>query len=267
MASRLLFLERDTRRPVAISNESTPATATDAPRNCDDPAPGGIGTVADHGPPLAVSKSRLVAGLNSEESSSVVRPVVSICLAAYNGAKHLPECVESILAQTHSDFELVIVDDCSPDDSAEIAKRYARLDSRVKVFVNDSNLGLVGNWNGSVSLSHGEWIKFVFQDDLIRPECLRRMLAVAASSKMPIVSFARDFIFEPGTTAETRQVYLDHQALIRTTYRDSDRWSAQGRSGLATNQAEPTRRAHRGPPTSGCLRSVRPIQPSSGVML
>jgi len=72
---------------------------------------------------------------------------VGICLPTYNGAKHLPECVESILAQTHSDFELVIVGDCSPDDSAEIAKRYARLDSRVKVFVNDSNLGLVGNWN------------------------------------------------------------------------------------------------------------------------
>jgi len=146
---------------------------------------------------------------------------VGICLPTYNGAKHLPECIESILAQTHSDFEPVTVDDCPPDDSAEIAKRYARLDSRVKVFVNDSNLGLVGNWNRSVSLSHGEWIKFVFQDDLIRPECLRRLLAVAASSKMPIVSCARDFIFEPGTTAETRQVYLDHQALIRTTYRRS----------------------------------------------
>src|SRR5262245_38417782 len=88
MASRLLFLERDTRRPVAISNESTPATATDAPSNCDDPAPGGIGTVADHGPPLAVSKSRLVAGLNSE-ASSIARPVVSICLPTYNGAKYL----------------------------------------------------------------------------------------------------------------------------------------------------------------------------------
>ena len=156
-----------------------------------------------------------------------MRPTVSICLPAYNGAKYLPECVDSILAQTHSDFELVIVDDGSTDDSAEIAKSYARLDSRVRVFVNDRNLGLVGNWNRSVSLAHGEWIKFVFQDDRISPECLRRMLAEAISAKMPIVSCARDFIFEPGTTAETRQFYLDHQSQVRSTYRDSDRWSAE----------------------------------------
>ena len=156
-----------------------------------------------------------------------MRPTVSVCLPTYNGGKHLPECVDSILGQTHADFELVIVDDSSTDDSVEIAKSYARLDSRVRVFVNDSNLGLVGNWNRSVSLSRGEWIKFVFQDDRISPDCLRRMLAVAASSNMPIVSCARDFIFEPGTTEETRQFYLDHQVQIKTTYRDSDRWSAQ----------------------------------------
>ena len=156
-----------------------------------------------------------------------MKPTVSICLPTYNGGKHLRESVDSILGQTHPDFELVIVDDCSTDDSIDIAESYGRLDSRVRVVVNDRNLGLVENWNRSVFLSHGEWIKFVFQDDRISPDCLRRMLAVATSSKMPIVSCARDFIFEPGTSAETRQFYLDHQAQIRTSYRNSDRWSAQ----------------------------------------
>src|SRR5262247_1520464 len=65
------------------------------------------------------------------------------------------------------------------------------------------------------------------------------MLAVAVSSKMPIVSCARDFIFEPGTTAETRQFYLDNQAQIRTTYRDSDRWSAQEVAELALRRISP----------------------------
>ena len=193
MASRLLFLERDTRRPVAISNESTPATATDAPRDCDDPAPGGIGTVADHGPPLAVSKSRLVAGLNSEGSSSVVRPVVGICLPTYNGAKHLPECVESILAQTHSEFELVIVDDCSPDDSAEIAKRYARLDSRVKVFVNDSNLGLVGNWNRSVSPVMTQTAARRYRSEVLAFHPVYGELRRVAASCRPPVQLSREF--------------------------------------------------------------------------
>src|SRR5215831_8440452 len=65
------------------------------------------------------------------------------------------------------------------------------------------------------------------------------MLAVAAGSKMPIVSCARDFIFEPGTTAETRQVYLNHQAQIRTTYRDPDRWSAQEVAEVALRRIRP----------------------------
>src|SRR5499426_1445301 len=65
------------------------------------------------------------------------------------------------------------------------------------------------------------------------------MLAVAVSSKMPIVSCARDFIFEPGTTAETRQFYLDNQAQIRTTYRDSDRWSAQEVAEMALRRISP----------------------------
>src|SRR5215831_11679582 len=156
-----------------------------------------------------------------------MRPIVSICIPTYNGAKYLSECVDSVLAQTHSDFEVIIVDNCSGDDSVEIANGNARRDSRVRVFVNDANRGLVGNFNRSVSLAGGEWIKFVCADDLIRPECLRRMLTVAAASKVPIVSCARDFIFEPGTAEETRQFYLDHQVQIKTTYRDSDRWSAQ----------------------------------------
>ena len=154
-----------------------------------------------------------------------MRPAVSICIPTFNGAKYLRECVDSVLAQTHPDFEVLIVDDCSSDDSVAIAEDYARRDSRVRVSVNDRNLGLVGNWNQSVFLSRGEWIKFVFQDDVIRPECLRHMLAVAATG-VPMVSCARDFIFEPGTSEDTRHFYLDHQAQIRATYRDSERWSA-----------------------------------------
>jgi len=56
--------------------------------------------------------------------------MVSICIPTYNGAKYLPECVDSVLAQTHSDCEVLIVDDCSSDDTLEIANGYARHDSR-----------------------------------------------------------------------------------------------------------------------------------------
>ena len=160
-------------------------------------------------------------------ASSKMRPTVSVCIPTYNGAEYLADCIDSVLAQTHSDLELLIVDDCSSDDSVEIAHGYARRDSRVRISVNSTNLGLGGNWNRSVHLSRGEWIKFVFQDDLISPECLRRMLAAAATSKVPMVSCARDFIFESGTKEDTRQFYLNHQAQITAAYRDSNQWSAQ----------------------------------------
>ncbi len=156
-----------------------------------------------------------------------MKPTVSICIPTYNGSAYLPECLDSALSQTYSDFELLIIDDCSSDDSVEIANTYAGRDSRIQVLVNDHNLGLVGNWNRSVQLSRGEWVKFVFQDDLVLPECLRRMLSVATSFGTPIVSCARDFIFEPNTPEENRQNYLNQQAQIQASFRDSNQWSAQ----------------------------------------
>src|SRR5438552_8302595 len=122
-----------------------------------------------------------------------MRPQVSVCIPTYNGAAYLTDCLDSVVSQTYSSFEVLVVDDCSADASAEIARTYARRDSRIRVFVNETNLGLVGNWNRCVQLARNEWIKFVFQDDLIRPECLERMLAVAVESGKPIVSCAREF--------------------------------------------------------------------------
>jgi hypothetical protein len=65
-------------------------------------------------------------------------------------------------------------------------------------------LGLVGNWNRCVQLSQGEWVKFVFWDDIILPDCLTEMPATAARTQMPIVTCVRDFIFEPGCSNEDR---------------------------------------------------------------
>ncbi|HLJ75313.1 MAG TPA: glycosyltransferase family 2 protein, partial [Thermoanaerobaculia bacterium] len=93
-------------------------------------------------------------------------PGVSICLPTYNGSRYLRECLASALAQTHGDFELVVVDDRSTDETMDIIRDVAHADSRVRVFENDANLGLVGNWNRCIELSSAPWIKFVFQDDL-----------------------------------------------------------------------------------------------------
>jgi glycosyltransferase involved in cell wall biosynthesis len=138
-----------------------------------------------------------------------MKPIVSVCIPTYNGSQFLHECIDSILSQTFHDFQLLIVDDRSFDNTVDIAKEYAAKDSRIKVVVNSQNLGLVGNWNRCLEIAEGEWIKFVFQDDLLAPECIEKMLLATRSGK-PIVYCDRNFIFEAQTLEATKQEYLSH---------------------------------------------------------
>ena len=135
-----------------------------------------------------------------------MNPLISVCIPTYNGAKYLKECLDSVLTQTLTDFEILIVDDRSSDNTVDIAQEYANRDPRIRVIVNERNLGLVGNWNRCVELAKGEWIKFVFQDDLIEPQCLEKMLA-ASKPNVPIIACRRQFLFEDEVTEETKKEY------------------------------------------------------------
>ena len=128
-------------------------------------------------------------------SKPLIMVPLSVCIPTYNGSNYLKECLDSILAQTFSNFEIVIVDDHSIDDSFEIAQRYAAGDGRIRVFRNKRNLGLVNNWNHCIGLAKGEWIKFVFQDDFIELNCLERLMEATNSSKKMIVC-RRKIIFD-----------------------------------------------------------------------
>jgi len=132
----------------------------------------------------------------------------------FNGEPYLKECLDSILAQTEDRFELVIVDDQSTDGSFDIAETYARQDHRIRLFRNERNLGLVGNWNRCVDLARADWIKFVFQDDFIAPGCLDRLLAVA-NPEIPLVVSSRDIRFEsvPEITKKYYEEVLENRSL------------------------------------------------------
>ena len=140
-------------------------------------------------------------------------PRVSVCIPVYNGARHLRACLDSVLAQTHAAAEILIVDDGSTDDSALVIDAYRARSDRVRVVRNDRNLGLVGNWNRCVDLAAHDWIKFVFQDDLIEPTCVERLLAHARDPAVLVVC-RRDFIFEPSTSDEQRAIYRAHQRRV-----------------------------------------------------
>jgi hypothetical protein len=103
-------------------------------------------------------------------------PLVSVLLTAFNRESYLAASIESVLAQTWGDFELIVVDDLSTDGTIDIARRYERLDSRVRVVLNDRNYGQFANRNHAASLATAPFLKFHDSDDLMYPHCLGVMV-------------------------------------------------------------------------------------------
>lgn len=109
---------------------------------------------------------------------------VSVCIPTYNCGKYISETIESILAQSFSDFELIIIDNASSDQTVSIVNSFAKKDSRIRFIVNNINLGMVENWNACLETAKGEYIKFVFADDLLASsDALGRMVTLLDSDK------------------------------------------------------------------------------------
>ena len=103
-------------------------------------------------------------------------PAVSVLMTAYNREDYIAESIESVLAQKFADFELLVTDNQSTDGTVAIAKRYAQRDPRVRVVINERNLGQFGNRNRAASLAAGEFLKFHDSDDVMYPHCLEVMV-------------------------------------------------------------------------------------------
>lgn len=93
-------------------------------------------------------------------------PKISVIMSVYNGEQYLEESIKSVLSQSLSDFEFLIVDDCSTDATRNILQRYACADPRVKIFVNSTNIGLAASLNKLVSRVEGEYIARMDADDI-----------------------------------------------------------------------------------------------------
>lgn len=108
-------------------------------------------------------------------------PLVSVVLPVYNGEKFLAEAINSILAQTFPDFELILLNDGSTDGSLKILQEYEQLDPRVRL-ISRENRGLVSTLNESIDIARGEWIARMDQDDIALPQRLERQLEWIGSS-------------------------------------------------------------------------------------
>lgn len=101
-------------------------------------------------------------------------PTISVIVPVYNVEPYLRQCVDSILGQTFRDFELILVDDGSPDGCPAICDEYAKMDSRVKV-IHKENGGLSSARNAGLDVAKGKYIAFVDSDDWIHPEMSETM--------------------------------------------------------------------------------------------
>jgi hypothetical protein len=130
----------------------------------------------------------------------LAKPLISIGLPVYNGAEHLRESIESLLAQDIGDFELIISDNASTDDTARICLEYAAGDSRVRYSRNDTNIGGAANYNRVFELSGGEFFMWGSDDDIWDPRfarmCIARLRespnAAMCTSQAAIISYGGD---------------------------------------------------------------------------
>lgn len=104
----------------------------------------------------------------------MTQPQITVALPVYNGEQYIAIAIKSVLTQTFSDFELLILDNCSTDHTLEIIRTFS--DPRIRLIVNPENLGMIGNWNLAVSLATGKYIKILSHDDLLAPSCLAEQI-------------------------------------------------------------------------------------------
>lgn len=105
-------------------------------------------------------------------------PKVSVLIPAYNYAKYLPEAIESVLSQTFTDFELIIIDNCSTDNTKDVVNNYTKNDSRVTFIRNKENIGMYRNYNQALLHATGDYIKFLNADDKFEPTLLEKFVNI-----------------------------------------------------------------------------------------
>lgn len=126
------------------------------------------------------------------------KPKVSVIIPVYNGAKNLKETIESILNQTFKDFEVIVIDDCSTDNSREIVTKY--FGSKVKLIVHQKNMGgPAPTKNTGINEAKGEYLAFTDHDDIWFPTKLEKQIAVLEEDKEAVANFTNGYILNNDT--------------------------------------------------------------------
>jgi len=121
------------------------------------------------------------------------KPLVSVVMANFRSAEYLPAALDSVLAQTVRNLEVIVSDDASPDDSIEIVRQYTARDPRVRLIAAEENKGPAAARNRGIDAARGEWIAIVDSDDIVHPERLE--ILIAAAEGLEADGVADDLLF------------------------------------------------------------------------
>src|SRR5215831_6396543 len=145
-------------------------------------------------------------------------PLVSICIPTFNAAAWIVECVRSALAQSYRRLEVLIVDDASTDETVKLIS--AIDDPRIRLEINPQNVGLAQNWNRCIELSRGDFIKFLFHDDILYPDCVEQMMELILSDEhIGLVFSPRDIIVGDAPQDELTRIWLKNCSTLHTKFK------------------------------------------------
>ena len=151
-------------------------------------------------------------------------PKLSIIVPVYNTEIYLKECLDSIINQTFKDIEIIIINDCSPDNSESIILEYQQKDPRIKYIKHEKNLGLGGARNTGITNAAGKWIAFVDSDDYIDLNTYKTMLSLMGTHQANLGVFSV-INFDDITKEETYDPFFDCDidALTTTDHQNFDK--------------------------------------------
>jgi glycosyltransferase involved in cell wall biosynthesis len=131
-------------------------------------------------------------------------PLVSVCIPAYNAESTIGDTIRSLLDQTYENFEVVVVNDCSNDNTEKVVKEFS--DPRIRFINNDRNLGINANWQKTILEARGRYVILLGHDDMLMPYCLERLVDVFERHEhVGMVGFRAQML--PQKTTSWRPVY------------------------------------------------------------
>lgn len=144
-------------------------------------------------------------------------PLISVILPVYNGAQYLSEAIKSILCQSYTNFELIIVNDCSTDESLTIAKNFQNKDNRIQIINNSHNLKLPSSLNIGHRASKGDYLTWTSHDNLLKPDFLEVLIVESLKQNASVVFTNFDIIDEKATITREHITAPANQLLFGNT--------------------------------------------------